>query len=149
MKAKKLLDKDLVDEINDYKCLLKEVASARSKCEASKLVVQTIEEEFENSEELSSDLKKKCGQHMRFSNFLRQFKNSELLVAAGISDTQPVSLTCDEKQVVSSAIQKALKEKISVAETGRNANNRGGFFRTRRFILSLHDILFLSNLIGL
>lgn len=128
LKAKKLLDKNLVDEINEYKCLLKEVASARSRCKASEFVIQTMREEFENSTELPPDLKKKCSQHVRFSNFLRDFKNYKLLAAMGISDTlSPVSLTCDEKKVVNSAIRKALEKKNSVEECEKDAK-RGKVF---------------------
>lgn len=117
LKAKKLLDKNLVEEINDYKCLLKEVASARNRCKASEFVIQTMREEFEDSAELPTDLKKKCSQHIRFSNFLRDFKNSELVAAMGIRDAPPpIFLTDDEKKVVNSAIRKALRKKNYMEE---------------------------------
>lgn len=114
LKAKRLLDKNLEEDINNYKNLLNEVSLARKRCSASKFVVETMKDVFENSSKLPVGLRKKCYQRIRHSTFLRNPHNSELLRATGLDvNLGPLELTVEEKQSIHSAVKEALDRKIA------------------------------------
>lgn len=114
LKAKKLLDKNLEEDINNYKNLLSEVSLARKRCSASKFVIETVEDVLENSSELPVGLKKKCSQRIRHSTFLRNPNNSDLLKATGLDvNLDSLELTLKERKSIHSAVKEALDRKIA------------------------------------
>lgn len=114
LKAKRLLDKNLEEDINKYKFLLNEVSLARKRCDASKFVVETIKDVFENASKLPVGLRKKCCQRLRHSTFLRNPHNSDLVKATGLDlNLEPLALSVDEKRSVHLAVKEALDRKIA------------------------------------